>query len=91
MRKKQTFHHESLQETAEVKKVLLALVEGLEEGSIKLNDGSGKIKLKPEGLLNLDVLAMKQTGFNKLCVKITWRDQCDGKQTQDNDPLKISN
>ena len=91
MSKKRTFHHESLQEPNEVKKVLQALIQGLDNGSIKLNDGSGKIKLKPEGLLNLDVLAMKQSGFNKLCVKITWRDQCTSKDESNNESLNISN
>lgn len=91
MSKKRTFHHESLQEPNEVKKVLQALIEGLDNGSIKLDDGSGKIKLKPKGLLNLDLLAMKQSGFNKLCVKLTWRDQCTGKDQPESEKLKISN
>lgn len=91
MSKKRTFQHESLQETADVRKVLLALVEGLDKGSIKLNDGSGKIKLKPDGLLNLDVQASKQSGLNKLSLKLTWRDQCKGKSKKDEDTLKVSN
>ncbi|WP_081960613.1 amphi-Trp domain-containing protein [Nitrincola sp. A-D6] len=49
MSKKRTFHHESLQEPAQVAKILQALIEGLEKGNIKLDDGSGKIKLQPKG------------------------------------------
>lgn len=90
MSKKRTFHHESLQEPAQVTKILQALIEGLEKGNIKLDDGSGKIKLKPEGLLNLDLLAMKEAGFNKLCVKVTWRDTCHKDTTADKESLKIS-
>lgn len=90
MSKKRTFHHESLQEPAQVTKILQALIDGMEKGSIKLDDGSGKIKLKPEGLLNLDLLAMKEAGFNKLCVKVTWRDTSQKNKTADKESLKIS-
>lgn len=90
MSKKRTFHHESLQEPAQVAKILQALIDGMEKGSIKLDDGSGRIKLKPEGLLNLDLLAMKDGGFNKLCVKVTWRDTCQKNTSADKESLKIS-
>lgn len=90
MSKKRTFHHESLQEPTQITKIFQALIDGLEKGNIKLDDGSGKIKLKPEGLLNLDVLAMKEAGFNKLCVKLTWRDTCQKDTTADKASIKVS-
>ncbi|QEW08232.1 amphi-Trp domain-containing protein [Nitrincola iocasae] len=90
MSKKRTFHHESLQEPAQLVKILQALIDGLEKGNIKLDDGSGKIRLQPEGLLNLDLQAIKEAGVNKLNVKVTWRDKSQKKTTADKDPLKIS-
>ncbi|KDE38767.1 hypothetical protein ADINL_2781 [Nitrincola lacisaponensis] len=90
MSKKRSFHHESLQEPDQISGILSALIEGFEKGSIKLDDGSGKIKLKPEGLLNLDLLASKESGLNRLCIKISWRDQCTKKNAENTPPLKIS-
>ncbi len=90
MSKKRTFHHESLQEPAQVTKILQALIDGLEKGSIKLDDGNGKIKLKPDGLLNLDLLATKESGLNRLNIKISWRDQCSKHNPADKLSLKIS-
>jgi amphi-Trp domain-containing protein len=90
MSKKRTFHHESLQEPTQVAKILQALIDGLEKGSIKLDDGNGKIKLKPDGLLNLDLLATKESGLNRLNIKINWRDQCSKRNPADKPSLKIS-
>lgn len=91
MSKKRSFHHESLQEPDQISGILSALIEGFEKGSIKLDDGSGKIKLKPEGLLNLDLLASKESGLNRLCIKISWRDQCCDSKKSNSDILKVSN
>ncbi|WP_417578682.1 amphi-Trp domain-containing protein [Nitrincola sp.] len=89
MSKKRSFHHESLQKPDQISCILNALVEGFEQGTIKLDDGSGKIKLKPEGLLNLDLLASKEAGVNRLSIKISWRDQNCKHEPADKSSLKI--
>ncbi|KAA0873717.1 amphi-Trp domain-containing protein [Nitrincola tapanii] len=88
MAKKKSFRHQSLQETAQVRALLQALIDGLDKGQIRLEDEQGKIRLKPNGLLNLSIAAEKECGISKLGLKISWRDE-DSEKASKPESLKI--
>ncbi len=72
---KNTFRHESLQDSESIKKLLSGLLEGLEQGELYFTDEDGEIAMTPAGLLHLKVTASKEDGRNRVNLRITWQDE----------------
>jgi len=75
MRDKQSFRHESLQDSKTIAELLKAITKGLAKGKLTFSDDDGEIVLEPEGLLNLKVTADQEEMRHRLNIRITWHPQ----------------
>jgi amphi-Trp domain-containing protein len=75
MRDKQSFRHESLQDSKTIAELLKAITKGLAKGKLTFSDEDGEIVLEPEGLLNLKVTADQEEMRHRLNIRITWHPQ----------------
>lgn len=81
------FKHESLQDPQSIAKYLRALIEGLESGELSFSDDKEKLKLQPQGLLELELRARRKGGRGKLQLKLAWR---ESSRNNDTGPLSLS-
>ena len=75
MRDKQSFRHESLQDSKTIAELLKAVTKGLSKGKLTFSDEDGEILLEPEGLLNLKITADQEEMRHRLNIRITWHPQ----------------
>ncbi len=87
-RDKNTFRHDSLQDTKSISKILDSITEGLAKGKLVFSDEDDKIVLRPDGLLELKVTASQEDNRQKINVKISW--QVESKTKINKKSLKIS-
>jgi len=75
MREKNSFRHESLQDTKTIAELLKAITKGVGKGKLTFSDEDGEIVLEPEGLLNLKVSVDQEEMRHRLNIRITWHPQ----------------
>lgn len=83
---KQTFRHESLQDSKSIQSILKSITKGIAKGTIVLSDDEGEIVMEPGGLLNLKVTARREELSDRLDIRISW--QTEEKEVQKK-PLKV--
>lgn len=84
---KQSFRHESLQDTASIQRLLKALTRGIARGKLSFSDEEGEIVMQPDDLLDLKLTASKEDGRNRVTIRITWQEET--KKNQGKKSLKI--
>jgi len=87
-RDKNTFRHDSLQDTKSISKVLDSITEGLAKGKLVFSDEDDKIILNPDGLLELKVTASQEDNRQKVNVRISW--QVESKTKNNKKSLTVS-
>ena len=87
-RDKNTFRHDSLQDTKSISKVLDSITEGLAKGKLVFSDEDDKIILNPDGLLELKVTASQEDNRQKVNVRISW--QVESKTKNNKKRLTVS-
>lgn len=71
----ESFSHESLEDAQSIARYLDALKEGLQKGTLSLENESGELQLAPHGLLGCEIRARKKGGKVKLRLQITWQQE----------------
>lgn len=84
---KQSFHHESLQDSKSIEKILSAISDGLAKGKLKFNDEEDEIVFHPEGLMKLKVSAEQNGNQQRFNIKVSW--QLDDEKLK-NTTLKVN-
>ncbi|MCO8122196.1 amphi-Trp domain-containing protein [Stieleria sp. TO1_6] len=87
MKQSTRFRHESLQDSESIKRLLNALVEGVNKGKLVLEDEDGTMVMKPKGLANLKISASQDEKKNRLDIRLTWYESTDPVREKD---IKIS-
>jgi len=85
---KQSFRHESLQDTGSIQKILEAITTGIAAGKVTFSDEDDKIVMHPEGLLHLKVTASREEDRHRINIRVSW--QVAGKQDMKNKALRVS-
>lgn len=80
MPEKNSFRHESLQDTKTIAELLKSITKGIGKGKLTLSDEDGEIVLQPEGLLDLKLTAEREDRHQRLTLRITWHPQAEVKQ-----------
>ena len=83
---KNSFRHESLQDTKTIQEILKSINKGIAKGKLTFSDEDGEIVMEPEGLLNLKVTADKDETRHRLNIRITWQSEEKVKQKK---PLSV--
>ncbi|MFK5949789.1 MAG: amphi-Trp domain-containing protein [Methylococcales bacterium] len=83
---KQSFQHESLQDSKSIEKILSAITTGLAKGKLKFSDEEDEIIFHPEGLMKLKVSAAQDDNQQRFNIKVSWQRDNDKK----NKTLKVS-
>lgn len=74
MRKsKNSFRHESLQDTRSISEILQSITKAIAKGKVTFSDEDDKIIMEPEGLLHLKVTASQEDSRQKINVRISWQ------------------
>lgn len=87
-RDKNTFRHDSLQDTKSISKLLNSITEGLANGKLVFSDEDDKIVLSPDGLLELKVTASQEDNRQRVNVRISW--QVESKIKSNKKKLTVS-
>ena len=72
---KNSFRHESLQDTGSIQEMLKAIAKGIARGKINLSDDDGSTVMHPEGLLHLKLTADEDESRHRLNIRVTWHTQ----------------
>lgn len=72
-RDKNTFRHDSLQDSNSISKVLNSITEGFAKGKLVFSDEDDKIVLSPDGLLELKVSASQEDDRQKINIRVSWQ------------------
>jgi len=83
---KNSFRHESLQDTKTIQEILKSITKGIAKGKLSFSDEDGEIIMEPEGLLNLKVTANQDEARHRLNIRITWQSEEKVKQKK---PLSV--
>ena len=86
---KNSFRHESLQDTKSILEILRSVTKGIAKGKVSFSDEDGEIVLQPEGLLNLKLTVSQEDTLNKLNIRISWHSK-EPKRKQRKGALKVS-
>ena len=70
---KESFRHDSLQDSETIADLLSSLQQGLSKGTLSFSDDDSRITLKPSGLLNLTIKASNSDELNVLDLRISWQ------------------
>lgn len=70
---KNTFRHESLQDSKTIQELLKSITEGIGKGKLTFSDEGGELLMEPEGLLNLKVTASEDEARHRINIRITWQ------------------
>ncbi|MDD9947606.1 MAG: amphi-Trp domain-containing protein [Myxococcales bacterium] len=87
MADKHVFEHDSLQDLSSLVEYLKAVVEGFEQGKLKVAGGEEEIELEPTGLVRFEVRASQREDRARLALRFTWKPK-RSEDTQD-DKLRI--
>ena len=72
---KNSFRHESLQDSKTIQEILKSITKGIAKGKLSFSDEDGEIVMEPGGLLNLKVTANKDETRHRLNIRITWQSE----------------
>lgn len=72
---KKGFRHESLQDSASIRKILKALITGLEKGKVTFSDEEDEIVMEPRGLLHLKLSATQDENRRRINIRVTWQEE----------------
>ena len=75
LQRKNRFRHESLQDSKTIQAYLKAILKGLDQGELVFSDDEGSITLKPQGLLNLKVVASEDVDKDRFELRVSWAKQ----------------
>ena len=75
LQRKNRFRHESLQDSKTIQVYLKVILKGLDQGELVFSDDEGSITLKPQGLLNLKVVASEDVDKNQFELRVSWANQ----------------
>lgn len=78
-RDKNSFRHESLQDTKSVQDILKALAKGIAKGKVSFSDEDGATVMHPQGLLHLKLTADEDDNRHRMNIRITWHSQDEKK------------
>lgn len=67
------FDYDAVQDSSAVRGLLLALIEGLEKGTMVLKSGDDTLELSPGRLVKFTLKARKKSNSSKVTVKIVWK------------------
>ena len=81
-----TFTHESLEDRESIVRYLEALLVGLRQGKVELEQDGEALELCPSGLLSFQVKAKRKGERAKLRLKLQWQEQA---RSQSDAPLRI--
>ena len=70
---KNTFRHESLQDSKTIQELLMSITQGIGKGQLTFSDEGGELLMEPEGLLNLKVTASEDEARHRINIRITWQ------------------
>ncbi|MES9965578.1 MAG: amphi-Trp domain-containing protein, partial [Candidatus Sedimenticola sp. 20ELBAFRAG] len=84
---KNSFRHESLQDTKTIQEMLKSITKGIAKGKLSFSDEDGEIVMEPDGLLNLKVTASQDETRNRLNIRITWQAE---EKTKQKKPLTVN-
>ena len=84
---KNSFKHESLQDSKSIQDILKAVTKGIAKGELVFNDDEGEITLQPEGLMALKVSARQEDGHNRLDIRIRWHSE---EKAIESKPLQVN-
>ncbi|MES9844924.1 MAG: amphi-Trp domain-containing protein [Candidatus Sedimenticola sp. PURPLELP] len=84
---KNSFRHESLQDTKTIQEMLKSITKGIAKGKLSFSDGDGEIVMEPDGLLNLKVTASQDETRNRINIRITWQAE---EKTKQKKPLTVN-
>ena len=73
MTEKRTFEHDSLQDLSSLVDYLKAVVDGFEQGKLKVTGGEGEIELEPTGLVRFEVRASQRDDRARFSLRFTWK------------------
>lgn len=73
MKQNTHFRHESLQDHQSVERLLKALIDGISDGSVVLEDEDGSMELSAKGLAHLKISATQDEDKHRLDLRFTWR------------------
>ena len=72
-KRKQDFSFEAMQDPEAIVTYLKALTRGFEEGSLTFRGNGESITLSPEGLIHMDLQALRKADRCKLSLRFSWR------------------
>jgi len=72
---KNSFRHDSLQDTKSISNILDAVTEGIAKGKLVFSDEDDKIIMKPDGLLELKVTASQEDNRQRVNIRISWQEE----------------
>lgn len=84
---KNSFRHESLQDTKTIQEILKSITKGIAKGKLAFSDEDGELVMEPEGMLNLKVTASQDELRHRLNIRITWQAEEKVKQKK---PLMVN-
>ncbi len=70
---KQSFQHESLQDSKSIEKILSAVTSGLAKGKLQFSDEEDEIIFHPEGLMKLKISAAQDDNQQRFNIKVSWQ------------------
>lgn len=76
---KNSFRHDSLQDTKSIGKILQAVTEGIDKGKLVFSDEDDKIVMKPDGLLELKLTASQEDNRQRVNIRISWQEESKKK------------
>ena len=85
---KNSFRHDSLQDSKSISKILDSVTKGLTKGKLVFSDDDDKIVMKPDGLLELKITASQEDDRQRVNIRITW--QAENKPKSGKNVLSIS-
>lgn len=83
---KNRFRHDSLEDRKSIQRYLKAITKGLASGELTFSDDGGEITLKPDGLINLKIVASEDDSRHRLDIRLSWDSQ---SEQADQGPLKV--
>lgn len=71
--RKRVFEHDSLEDVQSLVQYLRAVVEGFEQGKLKVSGGDEQIELEPNGLVRFEVRASQRDDRARFSLRFTWK------------------
>ena len=70
---KNSFRHESLQDSRSIQKILKSVTSGIGKGKVVFSDEDGEILMEPKDLLHLKLTATREENRRRINIRISWQ------------------